>query len=224
MAKAVAGGARVGILDLTAGEMGTRGTAEARKRESEQASHVLGVHVRLCANLPDAGLTNDDASRRTVVFHLRRLRPRVVVTHWTEGRHPDHPAAAELVRDAAYLAGLRMYQAGPADGRDEPPAFRPFKLVYATAFREDAEPPDFVVDITDHLEQRMEAMAAYVSQFEGATGMGEVFPGGERPLHDQVLAKLAHYGSLIRVPYGEPFRVGETMEIRDLADLNVSTH
>jgi len=217
LAKAAAAGRRVGVLDLTAGEMGSSGTPEIRLEEAARAASVLGVNLRLNAGLPDARIVVDPDSLSLLTGHLRKLRPRVVVTHWTTGRHPDHERTAELVRHASFLAGLRKYR--PELGS----AFRPHKLVHATAFREDADPPDFVVDISKHVEARMAAMAAYPSQFEGATGMGEVFPGGDRPIAEQVLAKLAHYGSLIRARYGEPFRAREALEVHDLAELRVSS-
>jgi bacillithiol biosynthesis deacetylase BshB1 len=216
LAKGARRGERVGIVDLTAGEMGSQGTPELRAREAAKAAEILGVAVRRCAGLPDARLVNDEAARRVVVELLRELRPRVVVTHWKVGRHRDHRVAAELVRDACFLTGLKKL---PADG--EP--FRPLKLVYATAFREDAEPADFVVDVTAEVDTKLEALAAYASQFEGATQAGEVFPGGDRPLADQIRAKMAHYGSLIRAAYGEPFRVDEALEVGCLGELTVSS-
>ena len=214
--KSVALGRRVGILDLTAGEMGSSGSAELRREEATRAAEIMGVHERRCAGLPDSALTNDDASRRVVATHLRALRPRVVVTHWKVGRHRDHRIAAELVRDACFLSALRKLEV-----EGEP--FRPTKLVYSTAFREDAGPPDFVVDVTEHVDLKLEAMSAYASQFEGASRAGEVLPGGDRPLLEQVRGQMAHYGSLIRVPYGEPFRVDEALEVEDLAAMGVST-
>jgi LmbE family N-acetylglucosaminyl deacetylase len=172
--------------------------------------------VRACAGLPDAELLHTPEQRRVVVEQIRKLRPRVVVTHWTAGRHPDHRVTAELVADACFLAGLERY---PADG--EP--FRPFKLVYATAFREDADPPTFVVDITDQMERKLRAIAAYTSQFSGKSGLGEVFPGGERPILEQVKAACARWGSLVRVPYGEPFRTRETVLEESLGSLRVTS-
>lgn len=225
LAKASAAGRRVAILDLSAGELGSSGTPETRNREAARAAEILGVAERHCAGLPDACIRNTEASRSVVVGYLRRLKPRVVVTHWTVGRHPDHESAASIVRDACYLSGLGNYLTDRLGQRRPPPraAYRPYKLVYATAFSEAAEPPDFVVDVSRHLDRRMAAMEAYESQFAGARGLGEVFPGGERPIAEQVLAKLAHYGSLIRVPYGEPFRTREALEATDLASLKVST-
>jgi N-acetylglucosamine malate deacetylase 1 len=208
-------GERVGILDLTRGEMASRGTPEARAREAEEAARILGAVVRRNAGLPDGSLVADLEARATLATHLRELRPRVVVTHWTRGRHPDHRAAARLVRDAAFLSGLKN---APLGG--EP--FRPFKVVHATAFREDAPQPSFVVDVTDQMERKVQALLRYESQFKGVKGIGEVFPGGDRPLMDQVRAHMAYWGSRIRTAYGEPFWTPEAVEADSLGALGVS--
>src|SRR6185436_5780108 len=140
---------------------------EERAREAARAAEILGVQVRAQAGLPDAGLLNTQESRRVVIEQIRALKPRVVVTHWTAARHPDHRVTAELVTDACFLAGLSRF---PAEGKP----YRPIKLVYATAFREDADPPTFVVDITEQMERKLEAIAAFSSQVQGKTGLGEV--------------------------------------------------
>jgi bacillithiol biosynthesis deacetylase BshB1 len=215
--KTAALGKRVGVLDLSSGEMGSSGSGDIRSQEAARSAEIMGLADRRSAGLPDAELENDQASRLVVAGHLRALRPRVVVTHWRVGRHRDHRIACELVRDACYLSGLRKLD---VEGRP----FRPRKLIYATAFREDADPPDLVVDVTDHIDAKLEALSSYTSQFEGITGIGEVYPGGNRPLFDQIRAKMAHYGSLIRVEYGEPFRVSEPFAVDDLSALEVSTY
>lgn len=209
-------GQRTGIVDLTRGEMGSRGTPELRAREAAAAAEVLGLAERRNAGLTDAHLENTPEARSIVAGLLRELRPRIVVTHWPVGRHPDHRIASQLVRDACYLSGLRNF-----DAPGEP--FRPLKLVYATAFREDADPPSFVVDISDQVDRKLAAIHCYASQFDGATQAGEVFPGGDRPLADQIRAQAAHAGSRIRVAYGEPYRTLETMAVDTLGDLSVST-
>lgn len=209
-------GERAGIVDLTRGEMGSRGTPEIRAREAERAAEILGLAERRNAGLPDGHLENSLEARRTVAGLIRELRPRIVVTHWTDGRHPDHRVAAALVRDAAFLAGLKNF---PAPGTRH----RPLKVVHATAFREDAEPPSFVVDVTAEMEDKMAAISAYESQFQGLTQAGEVFPGGDRALPDQIRAACARYGSLIRCPYGEPFRVREAMAVETLGSLGVAS-
>jgi N-acetylglucosamine malate deacetylase 1 len=214
--KAVSRGNRVGVLDLTAGEMGSSGSAEIRALEAARAAEIIGLAERRCAGLPDSALENDLRSRLVVAGHLRALRPRVVVTHWKVGRHRDHRIASELVRDACFLSGLKRL-----DAAGEP--FRPLKLVYATAFREDAEPPDFVVDVSQQLRRKLEALSAYSSQFDGVRSIGEVYPGGERMVLEQVRMQMGHYGTYIRVEYGEPFRTEEPFDVADLSDLTVAS-
>ena len=215
LAKAADQGHRTGILDLTRGELGSRGSPELRAREATAASEILGVAERANAGLPDGHLTNDDAMRRVVVEQLRRFRPRVVILPYFVGRHPDHHVASALVRDAAFLSGLRNY---PADG--EP--FKPFKLCYALAYREDPVTPTFIVDISATFERKLAAVACYASQFEGLTQAGELYPNGE-PLPQLLRIQHAHYGSRIRVAYGEPFWTPETVLVEDITALGVGS-
>ena len=150
--RAVDAGHAVGVLDLTQGEMGTRGSAALRAAEAEAAAHVMGLAVRENLGLPDAGIRNDDDTRARLVQLLRRLAPRVVIAPATRSRHPDHRRAAELVRDACFLAGLAKYASGDA------PAARPFKLLHVLTYREDAVKPSFVVDITEQFDRKMAAI------------------------------------------------------------------
>lgn len=216
LAAAADRGRRTGVVTLTRGERATRGTPEVRDEEAARAAEVLGLTTRRALDLPDAQLVNTPEARRAVVGVLRELRPRVLILPWIRGRHPDHRVAAELGYDAAYLAGLRRL-----DAPGEP--HRPHKVVHALAFREDAVRPTFVVDITDAMERKLEALACFASQFEGVRGIGEVFPGGDRPLPEQVRVQCARYGSLIRCAYGEPFWSRETMRVDDIAAVEVST-
>lgn len=209
-------GERTGVLDLTRGEAGSRGTARTRQDEADRAAAVLGLAVRRNVGLPDSGIRNDEESRIRVVNQIRALRPRVVVTHWVEGRHPDHREAARLVYDACFLAGLAKY---PAVGAPH----RPLKVIHALAYREDAPKPTFVVDITHQMDRKLEAIACYTSQFGGVSGLGEVFPGGDRPIEEQIRAGCARWGSLIRVGYGEPFWTRETVALTSLGEAGVST-
>ncbi len=215
IARAVDQGHRAGILDLTRGELGSRGTAEIRAREAAAAGEVLGVSHRANAGLPDGHVANTDATRVVVVEWLRRFRPRVVLLPWKVGRHPDHRIASELIRDACFLAGLRNY---PAEG--EP--FKPSKLCYALAFREDQVAPTFVVDISAQFDRKLAAVACYGSQFEGATQGGELHPTGQ-PLLDLIRTQSAHYGSRIRKAYGEPFWTDEAIEVDDIVSMGVTS-
>lgn len=212
---AAAAGRRTGIVDLTAGETGSRGTVEIRAAEAQRAAAVLGVSVRENLHLPDAHLVNSIEAREVVVRAIRRHRPQVVITHARHGRHPDHIAASQLVRDACFLAGLKNVV------KDLPP-HRPRKVAHVMTYREDAIAPSFVVDISAVFEKKLEAIACYVSQFDGLTQAGEVYPNGE-PLAEIIRHQAAHYGSLIRCQYGEPFHTTETIRVTDITSLDVST-
>src|SRR3954466_1771065 len=208
-------GRKTGILDLAAGELASRGTPELRAKEAAKAAKVMGVTVRENLGLPDGGIQNTPATRAQVAVVIRRLQPRVVITHSLHGRHPDHPIVAQLVRDACFVAGLKMVE--PAT-----PVHRPLKVLHALSFREDNEKPTFVVDITNSFETKLEAIGCYESQFGDAVQAGEVYPNGE-PLPDLIRHHAAHYGSLIRCRYGEPFYTTETMRVDDITQLQVST-
>lgn len=214
LARAAAAGHRTGILDLTRGEMGTAGSADLRGDEADAAARVLGVTARRNAGLPDAGLENTPQTRLLVAGFIRAFRPRVVILPYVTGRHPDHRIASQLGYDACFLAGLGKL---PIPGEPH----RPHKLLYSLTYREDPVKPTFVVDISDHMDTKMRAVECYDSQFHGRTWGGEVYPGGERPLYEQVRMHAARYGSLIRKAYGEPFHTAETMEVDDVVALGV---
>ena len=208
-------GHRTAIIDLTAGELGTRGTAEIRAAEAARAAEVLGVSVRENLGLPDAGITNTPDTRKLLAAVVRRLKPQVVIAPALTGRHPDHRVAAELVRDACFVAGLSKVLPGT-------PAHRPRKILHATTYREDAPKPTFVFDISETLETKLEAIRCYVSQFKDETAAGEAYGNGE-PLAEIVRHQSAHYGAMIRRQYGEPFFTTETMRVTDLMSLDVSS-
>ena len=213
--RAVDTGHRTGILDLTAGETGTRGSADLREKEATRAAEMLGVSERRNAGLPDAHLQNTDQTRRVVVEHIRHFAPRVVILPFAVGRHPDHRVASELGRDACYLAGLARYDAGGTP-------HRPYKLLYALSYREDPVKPTFVVDISAQFERKLAAIKCYASQFDGAKAAGEIFPTGQ-DLYSLVETQNAHYGSLIRTRYGEPFFTHETVQVDDVVKLGVQS-
>lgn len=209
--RAVDQGYATAILDLTAGETGTRGSAELRGQEAERAAAILGVSERRNAGLPDAHLQNTDESRRVVVEAIRYFRPRVIILPFPEGRHPDHRVASQLGRDACFLSGLAKYSASGA-------VHRPVKILYALSYREDPVKPTLVVDISAQFERKMAAIRCYASQFDDATTAGEIFPTGQ-DLYTRVETENAHYGSLIRARYGEPFWTHETVGVEDVMKL-----
>ena len=215
LAAAVDFGRTAGILDLSVGETGTRGSAAVRTEEAARADVILGVTVRESADLPDAALVNTPETRAHVARLIRRLAPRIVIAPALQGRHPDHRVAAELVRDACFVAGI-------AKVAPDVPSFRPHKVLHALTYREHDGKPTFVVDITAQFERKLAAIRCYVSQFDGLMQAGEVYPNGE-PLYDIIRHQAAHYGSLIRTRYGEPFWTSETMRVDDVTTLGVTT-
>jgi N-acetylglucosamine malate deacetylase 1 len=209
-------GRATGVLDLTGGESGSAGSGAERAREADAAAALLGLATRRSAELPDGALENSPSARLRVAALLRELRPRTVIVHWPDARHPDHRAAAELVRDACFVAGLRR---APLDG--EP--FRPVKLMHALTYAEHAPRPSFVLDVSRQMERKLAAIFAYASQLEGRTALGDVFGGGGRPLREQILAHHVHYGSWIRRAYGEPYYTRETVRVEDVSALEVGS-
>ncbi|MES2177186.1 MAG: bacillithiol biosynthesis deacetylase BshB1 [Gemmatimonadota bacterium] len=213
--KAVKRGQRTAILDLTQGELGTRGSAQLRGEEADRAAAVLGCSARETLGLPDAGVENTPATREALARVIRRFAPRVVIAPSLEGRHPDHRITAQLVRDACFVAGLKKIA-------PDVPKHRPLKILHSLTYRQDFVKPTFVVDISDEFEQKLAAVKCYASQFDGETQAGEVYPNGE-PLYDMVRHYAATYGALIRTRYGEPFYTTEMMRVDDINALEVAT-
>ncbi|MBI4874716.1 MAG: bacillithiol biosynthesis deacetylase BshB1 [Acidobacteria bacterium] len=209
--KAAEMGYRTGALDLTAGDMGTRGTPETRIAESEAAARHLLLAWRGNLRLPDARLENTLAVRLSLAVEIRRLRPRVVVLPYWEGRHPDHYRAGEIGYEACFLAGLRKI-----DSSTEP--HRPFKIVYSSIYAHVT--PSFVVDVTAQFERRMQALLAYESQYGERAEGGALFPS-EAEIRERLAAVARFYGNLIGTRYGEPFVVKETLRVDDIAALGV---
>lgn len=212
LALEAARGRRVAIVDLTRGEMGSRGTPETRDREAAEAARILGAAHRESLGLPDAGLAPVPEQKDAVVAALRRLRPRVVLLQHWEQRHPDHSAASRIVYEASFLAGLRSYRP------DLGPAFRPFKLAYALPMTEAAEVlPSFVVDITATWETKMRAIRAFASQFTPAEAETVALPFDRFQQVVEVAGRRA--GQRIGVDFGEGFVTREPMQVDDLLSL-----
>ncbi len=215
LARAVALGHTAGILALTGGELGSRGSVDLRAKESDAAAKVLGLSFHDTVGLPDGAVLNTPENRARVAVLIRRAKPDVVITHWLKGRHPDHAVTAQLVRDACFVAGLKNIEPDVS-------THRPKKILHALSFREDNEKPTFVVDISESFEKKLEAVRCYASQFSDAKQAGELFPNGES-LFDLIRHHAAHYGSLIRTQYGEPFHTSETMRVDDVTTLEVAS-
>jgi bacillithiol biosynthesis deacetylase BshB1 len=207
LAREAARGRRIALVDLTRGECGSRGTPEQRAQEAERAARILGASHRESLGLPDARLTQSPEQRDAVVAALRRLRPRVVILQHWEQRHPDHAAASRLVSEAAFVAGLRNYR--PELG----PPFRPTKLVYALATTEMTEiTPSFVVDITATWARKLEAIAAFESQFSAPSG-GDVVALPFDRFRQSVELQARRQGQKIGVEWGEAFVLREPLAV-----------
>jgi bacillithiol biosynthesis deacetylase BshB1 len=218
-------GYRTGILDLTQGEMGTRGTAQIRAREAADAASILGVSVRRNARLPDAHLRVSDEFKVAVAEIIRELQPRTVILPYWKGRHPDHYNAATLGYEACFIAGLKSYRMA-----GEP--FRPFKIIYAAAYA--SVTPTFAVDITKEYERRREAILAYASQFtprkksraeKSGTGSAGLMPDKVHlpldELEDRMSFIARQYGRMIGVKYAEGFVAKEVLEVDDVVKMPV---
>jgi bacillithiol biosynthesis deacetylase BshB1 len=206
-------GYRTGIVDLTAGDMGTRGSPETRVAESLVAAGILKVSHRENLHFPDARLENSLAGRMTLALRIRELRPRTVILPYWEGRHPDHYRASEIGYEACFLAGLKKI-----DQATEP--HRPHKIIYASLYANVT--PSFVVDITQYFDRRMESLLAYRSQYGSESEGATLFPD-ESEIRERLAAMARFYGNLIGVRYGEPYVVKETMRIDDVVSLPVRT-
>jgi N-acetylglucosamine malate deacetylase 1 len=204
-------GYRSGVLDLTAGDMGTRGTPEQRLAESQAAAAHLQLAWRGNLHLPDARLENTISARMTLAVKIRELKPRVVILPYWQARHPDHYRAGELGYEACFLAGLKKL-----DEYSEP--HRPFKIIYSSLYAD--VKPSFIVDISAQFERRMLALLSYVSQYGNTTEGGALFPD-EQEIRERLAAIARFYGNLIGVRYGEPFVVKEAMEIADIVAMPV---
>ena len=206
-------GYRTGILDLTQGETGTRGTPETRLREAARAAKILRVKVRRNLGLPDARLETHEEYKKAIAAIIREFQPRTVIIPYWDGRHPDHYNAAKLGYEACFLAGLKNY---PLEGT----AFRPYKILYAAAY--DDVRPTFAVDITRQFATRRRAILAYASQFRppAKDRRSKVFlPLDE--LEERMNHQARHYGRMIGVRYAEGFVVKEVMSVDDVVDLPV---
>lgn len=204
---------RVGILDLTRGEMGTRGTPEIRQREAARAARIMGVRLRENLGLPDAHLEVNKDYKLAVAAKIRAWKPHTVILPYWEGRHPDHYNAARLAYEGCFLAGLKRL---PLEGE----AFRPFKVIYSTAYH--PIEPTFVVDISAQFKRRRQAILAYKSQFQPPSGAprSKVYLPLDQ-LEQEMNLIAQYYGRMIGVQCAEPFLVREVIEIEDVVDMPV---
>ena len=241
-------GHRTGILDLTRGEMGTRGSAENREREASEAARILQVSWREALDIPDGRVENTWENRLKVARVIRQTRPRVLILPYWKGRHPDHYTASKLGYEACFLAGLAKLDvaralssehsafsqvasavasvvAGEKQHRgthagETPAPHRPFKIIYATLYYDIR--PSFVVDITDQFEARFESLMAYKSQFSDQEAGKDIFPARDE-IRARIESMARFYGMLAGVTYAEPFLQKEVGLIEDVTGIPVKS-
>lgn len=211
-------GYKTGILDLTAGEMGTRGTPKTRAKEAAKAGKLLRVSWRGTLGVPDSDVQPIRQHKLRLASVIRELRPKTVILPYWKARHPDHYHASTLGYEGCFLAGLKQL---PIDGEPH----RPFKILYSTAFA--PVRPTFVVDITPYFEQRRRAILAFSSQFRPNRGESSkqfkktnIFLAIDR-LEDEMNRLARHFGEMIGVKYGEPFLVKELIQVHDVVAMDV---
>ncbi len=235
-------GRRTGILDLSRGEMGTRGSAEDRASEAAEAAKILRASWREALDIPDGRVENTWENRLKVARVIRQTRPRVVILPYWEGRHPDHYTASKLGYEACFLAGLAKLDVDAAlsnqhsafsqvasavasvvagekqDAKLAP--HRPFKIIYATLYYDIR--PTFVVDITDQFEARFESLMAYKTQFSDQEAGKDIFPA-RAEIRTRIEAMARFYGMLAGVTYGEPFLQKEVGLVEDVTAIPVKS-
>ncbi|WP_405206128.1 bacillithiol biosynthesis deacetylase BshB1 [Aquimarina sp. LLG6339-5] len=215
VAKEVDNGKKVGILDLTRGELGTRGTAETRDQEAKDAATILGVSVRENLGFRDGFFRNDEAHQLAIIEILRKYRPEIVLCNAIKDRHIDHGKGSQLVSDACFLSGLRKIETS-IDGKKQE-AWRP-KNVYHYIQWEILE-PDFVVDISGYMDKKMESVLAYKTQFYDAKSDAPSTPISSKNFKESVRYRAADLGRIIGVEYAEGYTVERYPAVNSIFDL-----
>ena len=215
IAKEISLGKKVGIIDLTRGELGTRGSVEIRNSESAKASEILGISARENLDMRDGFFVNDEAHQMKIIQMLRKYQPEIVLCNAIDDRHIDHGKGSKLVSDACFLSGLRMIETS-LDGENQA-AWRP-KVVYHYIQWKNLE-PDLVVDISGFIDVKMESILAYSSQFYNPNTNEPESPISSKNFLDSVKYRAQDLGRIVGVDYAEGFTVERYLTVNSLSDL-----
>ncbi len=215
VAKAVESGKKVGIIDLTRGELGTRGSAEIRDHEAKNAAKILGVTLRENLAFADAFFLNDKAHQIEIIKMIRKYQPDIVLCNAIDDRHIDHSKASKLVSDACFLSGLRKIETQIDNQTQE--VWRP-KLVYHYIQWKNIE-PDFVVEVNDYIDKKIEAVMAYKSQFYNPNSNEPTSPIATKNFKESISYRARDLGRLINKDYAEGFTVERLAAVENLTDL-----
>lgn len=213
--KAIQQGKKVGILDLTEGELGTRGSAELRLIEAQNSAKIQGVHVRENLGMADGFFLNDEAHQRRIIQIIRKYQPEVILSNAPSDRHPDHGRASKLISDACFYSGLRKVET-TLEGVPQI-AWRP-KSIY-NYIQDRYLDPDFVVDITPFLEQKLEAIMAFSSQFYDPNSKEPESPISSQSFIHHIKGRWSNFGRLINVEYAEGFLAERPFGVEDITQL-----
>lgn len=216
IALAIAQGKTVGLIDLTRGELGTRGSAEIRAKEAENAAALLQVSFRKNLDFRDAFFTNDEAHQRSIIQQLRTHQPSIVLCNAVEDRHIDHAKGSRLVSDACFLSGLQKIETLDEEGNPQK-AWRPKQVYHYIQWKEIV--PDFVVDISEHLDRKIEAIKAYSSQFYDPHSKEPSTPISSQNFIESVRYRAKNFGRLSNVDAAEGFTTEKTPLIKDFKNI-----
>lgn len=216
LVKEITKGKKVGIIDLTRGELGTRGTAETRNEESKNSGDILGVSVRVNMDFADGFFVNDKQHQMALIKMIRKFKPEIVLCNAIDDRHIDHAKGSKLVSDACFLSGLVKVETKDDNG-DSQSQWRP-KQVYHYMQWKNLE-PDFVVDVSGFIDKKMEAVLAYKTQFYDATSKEPETPISSKNFTDSIKYRARDLGRLVGVEYGEGFNVERYLAVDSLFDL-----
>ena len=208
-------GYSIGIVDLTQGELGSRGTIETRYTEAENAKNILGVSERVNLKMPDGFFKHSEENLRLIVEQIRRFQPKIVFANAFSDRHPDHGKASKLVSEACFLAGLRKVET-TWNGQTQK-EFRPAAVYHYIQDRE--LKPDFVIDVTTYVDLKMEAIKAYKTQFWDPNSTEPQTPISGEEFFEFILGRMSQYGRSIGVKFAEGFMIERTIGVNNVFDI-----
>ena len=217
LAKEVSNGKKVGIIDLTRGELGTRGTAETRDEEAFNAAKILGVHTRVNMRFADGFFTNDKAHQLEIIKMIRFYRPEIVICNAIDDRHIDHGKGSQLVSDACFLSGLQKIETVYKDEDAAQEPWRP-KVVYHYIQWKDLE-PDLAVDVTGFMDKKMESVLAYKTQFFDPNSQEPETPISSKNFTDSITYRARNLGRLVGAEFAEGYTVERYPAVESLFDL-----
>lgn len=215
IAKEVSLGKKVGVIDLTRGELGTRGSVEIRDQEASLAAEILGLTVRENLNMRDGFFVNDEAHQMEIIKRIRKYRPEIVICNAIEDRHIDHGKGSNLVSDACFLSGLRKIETTYEGVVQE--AWRPKVVYHYIQWKTIA--PDFVVDISDFIDQKTQSILAYASQFYSENSNEPMTPIATKNFLESIHYRTQDFGRLVGVDYAEGFTTERYVAVKSLGDL-----